>query len=70
MRVGFVQWRHGLIPGTDAWSTVAADVIKAAPEVLITNEMPFGSWLAAFSNFDLARAKESVQIHEDGLTAL
>jgi N-carbamoylputrescine amidase len=70
MRVGFVQWPDGLIPDTDIWSAVAADVVKAAPEVLITNEMPFGPWLAASPNFDAERAKKSVQIHEDGLDAL
>ena len=70
MRVGFVQWPDGLIPDTDIWSAVAADVIKAAPGVLITNEMPFGPWVAASRNFDVERAKGSVQIHEDGLGAL
>ncbi|MGC2196844.1 MAG: carbon-nitrogen hydrolase family protein [Terriglobales bacterium] len=70
MRVGFVQWPDGLIPDTDIWSAVAADVARSAPEVLITNEMPFGPWLAASPNFDAERAKESVRIHENGLGAL
>ena len=70
MRVGFVQWPDGLIPHTDIWSAIAADVTRCAPEVLITNEMPFGPWLAAFPTFDIERAKESVKIHEDGLNAL
>ncbi len=70
MRVGFVQWPDGLTPDTDIWSAVAADVTRSAPEVLVTNEMPFGPWLAAFPTFDVERAKESVQIHEDGLGAL
>jgi N-carbamoylputrescine amidase len=70
MRVGFVQWPDDLIPNTDIWSAVVADVIKAAPEILITNEMPFGPWLAVSSNFDAERATESVQIHKDGLEAL
>jgi N-carbamoylputrescine amidase len=70
MRVGFVQWPDGLVPDTELWSAAAADVMKAAPELLITNEMPFGPWLAASPNFDVERAKESVQIHEDGLEAL
>ena len=70
MRVGFVQWPDGLIPNTDVWSAVAADVTRSAPEVLITNEMPFGPWLASSPTFDLERARKSVQVHEDGLTAL
>jgi N-carbamoylputrescine amidase len=52
------------------WSAVAADVTRCAPEVLITNEMPFGPWLAASPNFDVELAKTSVRIHEDGLEAL
>ncbi len=70
MRVGFVQWPDGLIPDTDIWSALADDVRRSAPEVLITNEMPFGPWLAASPKFDVERAKESVQIHDDGLGAL
>jgi len=70
VRVGFVQWPDGLIPNSDIWSALAADIASAAPEVLITSEMPFGRWLAATPNFDSDRAKESVQLHENGLEAL
>jgi N-carbamoylputrescine amidase len=70
MRVGFVQWPDGLIPDTYIWSAVAADVARCAPEILITNEMPFGPWLAASPTLDANRANESVRIHEDGLGAL
>jgi N-carbamoylputrescine amidase len=70
MRVGFVQWPDGLMPDTDLWSAVAADVTRSAPDVLITNEMPFGQWLAASPSFDADRAKESVRIHEHSLAAL
>jgi len=70
MRVGFVQWPDGLIPDTDLWSALAADVTSSASDVLITNEMPFGPWLATSPTFDAKRAKESVRIHQDGLGAL
>jgi N-carbamoylputrescine amidase len=70
MRVGFVQWPDGLIPDTDMWSAVAAEVGRSAPDVLITNEMPFGPWLAASPRFDSECAKASVRIHEQGLSAL
>ncbi len=70
MRVGFVQWPDGLIPNTNNWSAIAADVTSSAPEVLITNEMPFGPWLAASPSFDVECAKKSVEIHEDGVAAL
>jgi len=70
VRVGFVQWPDGLNPKSDVWFGLVADVARAAPDVLITNEMPFGPWVAASPHFDLKRAQESVQIHEDGLEAL
>ena len=70
MRVGFVQWPVGLIPDTSLWSALAADVARAAPEILITNEMPFGPWLAASPTFDAKRAQESVRLHEEGMKAL
>ena len=70
MRAGFVQWPDGLIPNTNLWAGLVADVASAAPDLLITNEMPFGPWLAASPNYNDERAKESVQIHEEGLEAL
>jgi N-carbamoylputrescine amidase len=70
MRIGFVQWPDGLIPNTDMWARLAADVAKTAPDVLITNEMPFGPWLAVSPCYESALAQESVRIHEAGLDAL
>jgi len=70
MRVGFVQWPDGLFPNTELWTALAADVARSAPEILITNEMPFGPWLAASPSFDATRAQESIRLHEDGMKAL
>ncbi len=70
MRVGFVQWPDGLIPKSETWSALCADVASSAPDLLITNEMPFGPWLAASASYNAERAKQSVQIHEEGLEAL
>jgi N-carbamoylputrescine amidase len=70
MRIGFVQWPDGLIPRTEIWSHLAADVAKAAPDVLITNEMPFGPWLAVSPHYESAPAQKSVRIHRQGLEAL
>jgi N-carbamoylputrescine amidase len=57
-------------PKSGIWSSLAADVARSGPEVLVTNEMPFGPWLASVPNFDSEQALESVQIHEAGLEAL
>ena len=70
MLVGFVQWPTGLVPNANVWSALAADVAKSAPDVLVTNGMPFGPWLAASPTYEPERALESVQLHEEGLEAL
>jgi N-carbamoylputrescine amidase len=70
MRVACVQWPEGLIPCTPQWSSLADDVRRAAPDLLVTNEMPFGVWLAAFPTYDPTRAHKSVVIHDEGLVAL
>ena len=70
MRLGFVQWPDGLIPNSKTWSALAADVASSAPDLLVTNEMPFGPWLAASPIYNAESAKASVRIHDEGLEAL
>ena len=70
MLVGFVQWPDGLIPKSETWSALAADVASSAPDVLTTNEIPFGPWLVPFPSYNSVRALESARISEEGLVAL
>ncbi|HBL65734.1 MAG TPA: carbon-nitrogen hydrolase family protein, partial [Achromobacter sp.] len=37
---------------------MADRVAELAPDLLVTNEMPFGPWLAASAAYDAARAAE------------
>jgi N-carbamoylputrescine amidase len=69
-RVAFVQWPEGLAPGSDLWAALAEQVVASAPDVLITNELPFGTWLASSGVFDHTAAGHSVALHESGLDAL
>lgn len=70
MRVAFVEWPEGLEAGDAAWSAIRARMREAVPQVLVTNEMPFGPWLAAAARYDDGRARDSIRSHEAGLEAL
>jgi N-carbamoylputrescine amidase len=70
MRVAIVEWPEGLDPNGEVWSRTVAEVIAAEPDLLVTNELPFGSWIAASATFDTAIAGASVAVHERGMVAL
>jgi N-carbamoylputrescine amidase len=60
----------GLEPGGAAWERIADTVRAAAPDVLVTNEMPFGPWLAEDERYDADAGRRSIALHEAGLAAL
>jgi N-carbamoylputrescine amidase len=70
MRVGFVEWPQGLQPHGDAWATIANALAGAKLDVLVANELPFGDWIAGAPLFDRDLAQRSVDLHEQGLSAL
>lgn len=70
MKVSYVQWPTGLMPDTAEWQRIRAQVRAEAPAILLTNEMPFGSWLAKTERFDRHQAGQSVAAHEAGCAAL
>jgi N-carbamoylputrescine amidase len=70
MRVGFVEWPEGLQPSGPDWTRLAKQVAGARLELLITNELPFGRWIAADPIFNRDTAQDSVAAHEAGLAAL
>ncbi|PSJ43410.1 carbon-nitrogen hydrolase family protein [Allosphingosinicella deserti] len=69
-RVAVVQWEDGLIPVGDEWTAIEDSVRLAGPDILVTNELPFGSWIAAWSWFDQELADRSVADHAAGMAAL
>ncbi|WP_397452071.1 carbon-nitrogen hydrolase family protein [Pseudomonas sp. NA-150] len=69
-KIGFVEWPEDLDPGSSQWSEIYHTVNAAGLDLLVTNEMPFGPWLAEGEKFDLIHAKHSVNCHERGLDAL
>ncbi|AYD62697.1 carbon-nitrogen hydrolase family protein [Achromobacter sp. B7] len=70
MRICMMEGPVDLMPDSATWAGIAERVAELAPDLLVTNEMPFGPWLAASAAYDAARAAESVRLHEAGLTAL
>lgn len=70
MRVGFVEWPEGLEPYGPEWSKITNCLADAKLEMLITNELPFGPWIADRKPFDRETAQASIDTHAKGFDAL
>lgn len=70
MRVGFVEWPEGLQAFSSDWTKLAERVDAMRLELLITNELPFGRWIASNPTFDADIAQQSIAAHEAGMAAL
>lgn len=70
VKVGFVEWPEGLEPSGPSWDSIKRSVRAAPVDLLVTNEMPFGSWFAIDRRFDDGVARKTVALHESGLKAL
>jgi N-carbamoylputrescine amidase len=72
MKINYVQWPALLAPDSPAFAEIANQVRESRPDVLVTNEMPFGDWVWSVPSFDRDVAAHSVALHGDdtGLAAL
>ncbi|WP_254632429.1 MULTISPECIES: carbon-nitrogen hydrolase family protein [Achromobacter] len=70
MRICMMEGPVDLQPAGATWEGLAERIVELAPDLLVTNEMPFGPWLAADPVYDAERAAASVRLHEAGLAAL
>ncbi len=70
MQIGFVEWPDGLQPQGSEWADIALRVASARPDILVTNELPFGEWIASSGSFDADVAAASIALHDRGLKAL
>lgn len=66
----FVEWPEGLDVAGREWGVIRRSVDAARPDLLVTNELPFGPWLAGADALDVSAARRSVELHEHGLGAL
>lgn len=70
LRIAFVEWPELLSIGDARWSEMRSAVTNARPDLLITNEVPFGPWLADIAIFSEREALLSIRAHEEGLQVL
>jgi len=70
VRVAFVEWPEGLAAVGAQWDQVKNSVAAARPDILLTNELPFGPWLADAATFSRDAAQRSIDAHEQGFAAL
>ncbi len=70
LRIAFVEWPEALSTDDTRWRTLRDSVTAARPDVLVTNELPFGPWLADAAVFSEAEAHLSLRAHEQGLEGL
>jgi len=70
MRIAFVEWPEALSTGDAQWDELKERVSAARPDLLVTNELPFGPWLADNAFFSENEAHLSIRAHDEGLAAL
>lgn len=46
LKIAFVEWPEGLSADDRQWIELKDSVTAAHPDILVTNELPFGPWLA------------------------
>jgi N-carbamoylputrescine amidase len=70
LRIAFVEWPDALSTDDALWQKLRDSVTAARPDILVTNELPFGPWLADAAVFSEAEAHLSLRAHEKGLEGL
>jgi N-carbamoylputrescine amidase len=70
LRIAFVEWPEALSASSGQWEELKDSVAAAHPDIFLTNELPFGPWLAEAAAFSEDDAQRSLQAHEEGLEKL
>jgi N-carbamoylputrescine amidase len=70
LRIAFVEWPEALSTSDYQWGALKDSVTAASPDILLTNELPFGSWLSDTDVFSQDEANVSLRDHEKGLEGL
>ena len=70
LRIAFVEWPEGLTTDGAQWSELKDSLATALPDILVTNELPYGPWLADGAAFSEDEAHLSIGAHEQGLAGL
>lgn len=70
LRVAFVEWPETLSTDHPQWNELKRLIADARPDILVTNELPFGPWIAESRAFSDEEARLSMSAHEKGLEGL
>ncbi len=70
LRIAFVEWPENLSTADAQWDRLKDSVTAARPDILVTNELPFGPWIAEGSAFSEDLANLGIRSHEQGLEGL
>lgn len=70
LRVAFVEWPENLSAHHAQWNELKRLITTAAPDILVTNELPFGPWIAEGAAFSQDEASLTISAHEKGLEGL
>jgi N-carbamoylputrescine amidase len=70
LKIAFVEWPEELSTEDPWWVKLKESVTALRPDMLITNELPFGPWLAEGAVFSKDEAQLSFRAHAKGLIGL
>jgi N-carbamoylputrescine amidase len=70
LKIAFVEWPDALSTEDAQWSELKDAITAARPDILVTNELRFGPWLAEGAVFTEAAAHLGIRVHENGLKGL
>ena len=66
LKIAFVEWPDALSTEDVQWRELKDSITAARPDILVTNELPFGPWLAEGAVFSEDAAHLSLRLHENG----
>ena len=69
-RIAFVEWPEALSTDDPKWGELKSSIGDSQPDILVTNELPFGPWIAESADFSEETARVSIRAHEKGLEGL
>ena len=70
MRLSVCEAPPSMMAGDPGWDRLATHVTEVKPDLLLLNEMPFGSWVSVASERDQGALEASLRQHSDGLAHL
>ena len=70
LRIAFVEWPEAFSTDHPKWGELKCSITALHPDILITNELPFGPWIAESGVFSEDQARLSIRAHEEGLEGL